>query len=109
MAAQGAPLRKSQVEALLTAVAAAGSLDDPRAEVMALRAALVVPLGHLVGHTPTHDDGPADRWQELLDAAAGEASWTPAFVADLRSAEPDRAIPVLDDLVRQLNERRTLR
>jgi hypothetical protein len=76
--------------------------------VMALRAALVAPLRQLLGDAPIHEDGSPDRWRELLDAAAALASWPPAYIADLHSAEPDRASPALDALVRQLNERRTL-
>ena len=100
-------LRKPDVEALLAAVS--GPASSALEEIAVVQRGLIPPLARAVGVAPE------TPWDELIAAAGVQGRWPAARARVLTAATaPDRLAdpePVLDalwDLVRELNELRTI-
>jgi len=100
-------LRKPDVETLLAAVS--GPAASVLEEITVVRHALVPALARVLGCA---SDTP---WSSLVAASAGRGAWPPgrtalvaAAAAPDAAADPEAVLDALWDLVRELNEVRTI-
>lgn len=100
-------LRKPDVEALLAAVS--GPASSALEEIAVVQRGLIPAIARATGRSP------AEPWPELVAAAGVQGRWpeqrtrmlTTATTPD-RLADPEPLLDALWDLVRELNELRTI-